>query len=40
MDSGVAGKLIRAGELLATSWELAGVRLFASVSTDVPGLVL
>ena len=37
---GVTGQLIGARELLATSRELASVRLLSSVSTDVTGLVL
>lgn len=37
---GVAGKLVRPGELLAAARELASVRLLASVRADVPRLVL
>lgn len=36
----VPGELVGAGEALRAAWELAGVRLLAGVSADVPRLVL
>lgn len=40
VNTGVAGELIRARELLAAAGELAGMRLLASVSADVSSLML
>lgn len=40
VNAGVAGELIRARKLLAAAGELAGMRLLASVSTDVSSLML
>lgn len=40
VNSGVSGKLVRAGEALGAAMKLAGVRLLAGMRADVPGLVL
>lgn len=40
VDSRMAGQLVRSAETLGAAWELAGVRLLASVRPDVSRLVL